>query len=51
MPESAHCDDYIDDTAQPKCMRRSLEYNRLPAAAKYPSPDEEWNRRMEEHLC
>lgn len=48
--ETKHCDDCIDDPAQPECLRRWLEYNRLPAAAKYPSKNEEWNRGMEEHL-
>lgn len=48
--EPRHCDDYIDDPAQPECLRRFLAYHRLPAAAKYPTGDAEFDRRMEEHL-
>lgn len=29
-----HCDDYIDDETQPKCLREYLRYNRLPAVCK-----------------
>lgn len=29
-----HCDDYIDDATQPKCLRDFLRYNRLPAVCK-----------------
>lgn len=50
MPEPRHCDDFIDDPAQPECLRRFLDYHRLPAAAKYPTDDEVFNFRMEEHL-
>ena len=28
---SKHCDDYIDDTSAPQCLRAFLAYNRLPA--------------------
>ncbi|KQO89456.1 hypothetical protein ASF33_19185 [Methylobacterium sp. Leaf92] len=45
-----HCDDYIDDPAQPECLRRFLDYSRLPAALKYPTRDEAFNQGMEEHL-
>lgn len=31
MTEPAHCDDLIDDPAQPECLRRFLGYRRLPA--------------------
>lgn len=48
--EPRHCDDYIDDPAQPECLRRFLAYNRLPAAAKYPTDNESYNARMEEYL-
>lgn len=30
-PETKHCDDYIDDKAQPKALRRFLRYHRWPA--------------------
>jgi hypothetical protein len=52
MPERAtrHCDDYIEDATQPECLRRFLDYHRLPAAAKYPTDDEDFNRRMEAHM-
>ncbi|MEH3146478.1 MAG: hypothetical protein PGN34_14260 [Methylobacterium frigidaeris] len=50
MAKPRHCDDYIDDPAQPECLRRFLAYSRLPAAAEYPSGDAEFDRRMEEHL-
>lgn len=26
-----HCDDYLDDPTQPKCLRRFLKFNRWPA--------------------
>jgi len=28
---SKHCDDYIDDETQPKCLRRYLRWHRWPA--------------------
>lgn len=40
-----HCDDYIDDPAQPECLRRFQDYNRVAAVLKYPLPsarDAEW---------
>lgn len=29
--EPKHCDDYIEDKAQPKCLRAFLLFNRIPA--------------------
>ena len=34
MSEPVHCDDLIDDPAQPTCLRNYLEYNRRPAIDK-----------------
>lgn len=48
--QERHCDDYIEDATQPECLRRFLEYNRLPAAAKYPTGDEAFDAGMEAHL-
>lgn len=31
MSEPKHCDDYIDDPAQPECLRAFLQYARAPA--------------------
>lgn len=50
MAKPRHCDDYIDDPAQPDCLRRFLAYHRLPAAAKYPTGDAEYDAKLEEHL-
>ena len=50
MTKPRHCDDYIDDPTQPECLGRFLDYHRLPAAAKYPTGDEAFNARMDEHL-
>lgn len=36
MMTAIHCDDLIDDPAQPDCLRQWLRYNRLPAACKLP---------------
>jgi hypothetical protein len=32
MEEFKHCDDYIDDETQPKCLRQFLRYCRWPAS-------------------
>lgn len=48
--EPRHCDDYIDDPTQPECLRRFLAYSRLPAAAKYPTGDADYDAGMEAHL-
>lgn len=45
-----HCDDYIEDPTQPECLRRFLDYHRLPASAKYPTTDKAFNAEMEERL-
>jgi hypothetical protein len=37
-----HCDDLIDDPAQPECLRRYLGWARLPAVCNYPARDEKW---------
>lgn len=37
-----HCDDVIDDPAQPDCLRRYLGWARLPAVCMYPPKDEKW---------
>lgn len=34
MTEPVHCDDLIDDPAQPECLRRFLRYHRAPAIEK-----------------
>lgn len=31
MNSFKHCDDYIDDAAQPACLRRYLKHARSPA--------------------
>ena len=31
MDKSRHCDAYIDDPAQPECLRKFLDYARSPA--------------------
>ncbi len=31
MSEFKHCDDFIDDVEQPKCLRAFLDYARSPA--------------------
>jgi hypothetical protein len=31
MRDARHCDDYIDDLTQPKCLRDFLEFKRSPA--------------------
>lgn len=31
LTEFRHCDDYIDDEAQPMCLRKFLDYARSPA--------------------
>lgn len=48
--EPRHCDDFIEDPAQPECLRRFLGYHRLPAAAKYPTGDADYDAGMEAHL-
>ncbi|KQQ32070.1 hypothetical protein ASF58_11055 [Methylobacterium sp. Leaf125] len=50
VPEPRHCDHFIEDPAQPECLRRFLDYNRLPAAAKYPTKDDDFDAGMEAHL-
>lgn len=45
-----HCDDYIDDPAQPECLRRFLDYARLAPSLKYPTGDEAFDRAIEERL-
>lgn len=51
--EFKHCDDYIDDPHQPKCLRRFLRYCRWPAiyqiraerlGVKKPALFADWNR-------
>lgn len=44
-----HCDDYIDDVTQPECLRRFLDFNRLPAALKYPTHSASLDKVIEEH--
>jgi hypothetical protein len=48
--EPRHCDDFIEDPAQPECLRGFLAYHRLPAAAKYPTGDADYDAKMEAHL-
>ena len=48
--EPRHCHDYIDDPAQPECLRRFLDYQCRPAALKYPTGDEAFDRGLEERL-
>ena len=43
MNEPRHCDDYIKDKSQPKCLRKYLLSNRLPAYLKY---EEKTKRRL-----
>lgn len=45
-----HCYDYIDDPAQPECLRRFLDYHCRPAALKYPTGREDFDRGLEERL-
>ncbi|SFM08988.1 hypothetical protein [Methylobacterium pseudosasicola] len=45
-----HCYDYIDDQAQPECLRRFLDYHCRPAALKYPTGREDFDRGLEERL-
>lgn len=46
----SHCDDYIDDETEPECLRRFLDYNRLTPSLKYPTSDEDFNRKVEERI-
>jgi len=48
--EPRHCHDYIDDPAQPECLRRFLDYQCRPAALKDPTGRPDFDRGLEEHL-
>lgn len=48
--EPRHCHDYIDDPAQPECLRRFLDFHCRPAALKYPTGNEAFDRGLEERL-
>lgn len=48
--EPRHCEDYLDDPTQPECLRRFLDYHCRPAALKYPTGDEAFDRGLEERL-
>lgn len=39
--DARHCDDYIDDPAQPDCLREFLEFRRSPAVYQYQHPEKE----------
>lgn len=43
LTHSPHCDHYIDDPAQPECLRKFLHFKRLPAVCQLPgcSPETE----------
>ncbi len=45
-----HCDDYIDDPAQPECLRRFLDYARLAPSLKYPTGDAAFDAAIEARL-
>ena len=42
--EPRHCDDYIRDKTQPKCLRKWLLYHRIPATWKYTRWREAWGK-------
>ncbi|MCJ2007017.1 hypothetical protein MKK60_07980 [Methylobacterium sp. J-092] len=45
-----HCDEYLDDPTQPECLRQFLDYHCRPAALRYPTGDEVFDRGLEERL-
>jgi hypothetical protein len=45
-----HCDDYIDDPAQPECLRKFLDYARLAPSLKYPTGDAAFDAAIEARL-
>lgn len=45
-----HCDDYIDDPAQPECLRRFLDYARLAPSLKYSTGDAAFDAAIEARL-
>lgn len=40
--DGKHCDDFIRDKAQPKCLRKFLLYHRIPAAWLYGRWRDSW---------
>ncbi|TXN07499.1 hypothetical protein FV222_02215 [Methylobacterium sp. WL103] len=48
--EPRHCDEYLEDETAPECLRRFHDYHCRPAALKYPTGDEAFDRGLEERL-